>query len=131
MIFEIHNNRITDPVGVRTFFDALPDGKWSLSVKSADQRSLSQNKYYWSVVCSAVKCGLQDMGWDTIITDEDAHEFLKDKFLKVTHVNEETGEAITITRSTTILSKTEFKEYVERCVRFAAMDLHIVISDPE
>ena len=87
---------------------------------SHKDRSLSQNSYYWGVV-------IQYISDFTGYEPNELHDELKRKFnpqaSRLTN-----GE--TYGGSTTKLSTGEFKDYVERIVRWAAMELHVFIPDP-
>ena len=78
--------------------------------KERNNRTLSQNAYYWGVVIEILG---QHFGYEP----DEMHEALKFKFLK-TH--EDTG-LITV-RSTTKLSTIEFGDYLDRIIRWAAED---------
>lgn len=98
--------------------------------KYQKQRSLSQNGYYHAVVVPAVKDGLVDAGFSKYSLDnETVHEMLKQKFLKEDIANE-SGEFITITRSTSTLNTVEFCEYIASIQRWATEFLSIYIPDP-
>lgn len=92
------------------------------------KRSLMQNAYYHKVVVGAVKKRLIELGHP--VSHEEAHEFLKGRFLYTELYDEKTGEVIRIPRSTAGLSKMEFSDYIADIQRFAAETLDIVIGDP-
>jgi len=73
----VENGRITfhKPREVSAYLSKLGDNEIEVSIeKWKDQRSMQQNRYYWSVV---VKIISNDTGNDP----ETVHEFLKAKFL--------------------------------------------------
>lgn len=97
--------------------------------KKKKKRSLSQNAYYFGVVCSLVKNGMNEFGSEYDI--EETHEFLKSRFNLKEVVNTNTGEVTKIPFSTTKLNTIEFMTYIERIQRFASEELGIIIPDPE
>lgn len=113
---------------VTVLFQSLKDGKYLLEISGANKRSNPQNRYYWGLVIPMIQKGIEDMG--TELTKEETHDFLKARFNASDLVNEETGEAISIPKSTTGLSKEQFGEYIGKIQRFAAEFLQMVIPDP-
>lgn len=107
--------------------DSLPEGRYKVEIKPYKTRSLQQNKYYHSVVVPMVFDGLRDAGF-TIRHTDDAHEVLKNLFLKVRE--EKGGIAIERVRSTTELSTTEFNEYIQFIQVWAIDYLNISIPLP-
>ena len=77
-------------------------------------RSLAQNSFWWAVIV--------EMVWKEMFGSEgskyDVHCFLKDKFLKEPRYIWEGGKIkeIAITKSTTMLTKEEFKNLVDSTV---------------
>lgn len=71
---------------------------------------------------------LKDLGNE--FTKEEVHEFLKSRFHFQELVNEQTGEVIQMPRSTTIMTKGRFADYIADIQRWAAQFLDIYIPDP-
>lgn len=93
-------------------------------------RSNRQNAYYWAAIVSAFAQFLTEQDYDITGPDE-AHEFLKARFLAVTVTCRTTGEVIgRRVRSTTELDTAQFSEYCERCRAWLAEFFHIVVPDP-
>ena len=90
--------------------------------KKKFKRTTEQNKYYWGVVLKMIS---DETGYEL----SEVHEILKSEFLKV---NEKVinHKAYPIYKSTTKLNTAEFEEYLEKCRRFAAINLQIVILLP-
>lgn len=80
------------------------------------RRSNPQNAYYWAV---PVKLLGDYLGYE----DDEIHEALKWQFLKIE------GDPPSV-RSTKKLSTTEFNEYIEKIIRWAALEFQVVIPDP-
>lgn len=102
--------------------------------KYRKSRSTKQNSYYWGAVISYVEDGLVNMGFDRhLLSSENIHHMLRDKFLKedigVSEGNH-AGEFVTMVRSTTDLSTTEFMDYIADIQKWAAEFLNIVIPSP-
>lgn len=128
VILHIRNGEIANKSAVKKLFDQLQDGKYIIEINKHNKRSNPQNRYYWGLVVPMIKTGIKDMGTD--LTIEETHEFLKAKFNCSELRNEETGEVEMIPRSTTILTKLAFSEYIQNIQMFASEFLNIVIPDP-
>jgi len=93
------------------------------------KRSLNQNAYYWAVVIAMIRQAMNDAGEN--VTEQDVHEFLKFRFLRIQRVNEQTGELLyEYGRSTTTLKTFEFALYLDQCVQFAVEYLNASIPSP-
>ena len=75
-----------------------------------------------------VQEGIKHLG--TELTKQETHEFLKGKFNYQEIINTQTGEYIQVPRSTTILNKEAFSEYIAKIQQFSAEFLNVVIPDP-
>lgn len=100
-----------------------------LSRRSA-KRTLPQNAYYWSVVIGEITIRLRELGHQHL-SPETVHEMMKMKFNYEREINEATGEVLDIPKTTTVLNKLEFSEYIENIRQWAAQFLSINIPDPE
>ncbi|WP_343302884.1 hypothetical protein AAHN97_15160 [Chitinophaga niabensis] len=129
-ICHIENGRIKNREEIRKQFAELKDGIYLVKVSTRKVRSLSQNAYYWGVVCDMVRDGLIDAGFESIESGEDAHEVMKGLFLKRDVINYNTGEILTGAVSTTELTTTEFNQYIEKIQQWAAEYLGISIPSP-
>ena len=91
-------------------------------LKPAEQiRTSAENRYYWGVI---VRMIAEEMG----IIPDDAHDFLKNLFLKVGV--EKNGKRWEIARSTATLSVNEFEDYCEKVRMWAASELETQIPLP-
>jgi hypothetical protein len=98
-------------------------------VKYRARRSDAQNRLYWGQVVSTFADFLRGQGEQ--YTDEQAHEILRAKFLRVSCINKDTGEVFgERTRSTTELTTAEFSKYIEDCVAWLADMFHVQVSLP-
>lgn len=127
-ILHIRNGEIVNQSDVKKLFDQLHDGKFLIEISKHNKRSNPQNRYYFGLVVPMVKNGIKDLG--TELTTEETHDFLKGKFNFSELINEATGQTEYIPRSTTILTKLAFAEYIEKIQIFASEFLGIVIPDP-
>lgn len=109
---------------------AFPDKQITIEVtRKKKKRSNPQNAYYWAVVVQMVRLGIIDMG--ERVTIKQAHDVLKNRFLKETKVDGESGEIILeYTRSTSDLSTLEMLDYIAQCQQFASEYLGVTIPDP-
>jgi len=96
----------------------ITDGRVILTVsKIYNKRSSVQNAYYWGVVINEFREGFKEMTGDDI-TAEEAHEVLKEKCNGKEIVNRETGEVMSVGKTTTTMTTVEFMEYFARCGKF-------------
>lgn len=91
------------------------------------RRSDPQNRYYWSAFVAPFAQFLRDQGQD--VTDLDAHEILKFRFLRKTAFNKDTGEAYDFTRGSKDLNTTEFYDYLERVAAWLADEFDIIVPE--
>jgi hypothetical protein len=96
-------------------------------ISSAENRSLNQNGYYWSVVVAMVWEAFKELGHE--VSELDTHEFLKAKFNNEVIVTKE-GEAIEIPQSTKDLTKSQFEDYLFKIRKWALTSLEIDIPEP-
>ncbi len=92
------------------------------------RRSDAQNRYYWPCYVAPFADFLRAQG--ETITDEQAHEIMKHKFLRVSRYEPGNDEWLTWTRSTTELSTVEFNTYLDLIATWLAEMFGIVVSDP-
>lgn len=85
--------------------------------KKRKTRSNSQNQYYWGVVLELTIDAIKKE-WGEIWDKDNAHEFLKSRFLYYEKYNENTGEIIKTPKSTTECSTVEYEEYLSQCRQF-------------
>lgn len=95
----------------------------------AERRTPNQNGYYWAGIVEPITDKFNDLG-ERFDTDT-VHEILKYKFLRVIIPDEDTGEVLVeYVRSTSSLKVYEMSFYMEDCIRYAAVDLDLVIEPP-
>ena len=103
---------------LKDYMASLKDGKYVISIeKEYRTRTSRENRYYWGVV-------LKTIAADTGYTTDEVHAIFGEKYLSY----EKNGHKFI--RSTTKLKTVEFEEYLEQVRRFAAIELGIVIPDP-
>ena len=106
------------PDRVIQFIAGLEGCRISVEIeKWSPRRSDQANRFYWGVVLPAMS---ETTGFEI----PECHEIGKHLFLLV----EKNGR--TFARSTATLSKPEFSEYLDKFIRWLAMELGVVISDP-
>ena len=86
------------------------------------KRSIEQNAYMWAVVYNMIA---DEMGH----TPDEVHQILTEEFLKVKEI-EEHGKVYTIVKSTTKLKTDEMEDYLAKCRRYASINLHLYIPEP-
>lgn len=129
-VFYKEQGRITNPIVLEKAFGQLPDGAYICRFHTRRQRSISQNSYYHSVVVDLVREGLQHAGFDEVKTNEDAHEILKEIFLKKQIHSNKNDDTIIIHKSTAELTTVEFNHFIEEVAKWAAEYLSIEIPAP-
>jgi hypothetical protein len=97
--------------------------------KKKKKRSNPQNSFYWSVVLPMMQTGFYNNLGEHVGIQE-AHEFLKARFLFREVVNQELGEVIKLSKSTTELSTIEWEEYMDSIRAFSTEFLGIQIPLP-
>jgi len=124
-IANIKDGRMSDKFrdSINRYILSLKDGPARITIERyRKKRTDPQNRYYWKIVVRIVGqyCGY---------TDEEAHDALKWKFLRVPAVGVKAGMPDTV-RSTASLNTEEFEEYLETVKRWAATELQLYIPDP-
>lgn len=104
-------------------------GQQAVTIKlHRKRRSLSANAWYWAAVIPAIVQGLQE-AWGESLSADEAHEFLKDRYLSRPVVDRTSGEVVGRTNSSSAILNTEaFGEYLEKCIKFAGEDLGVEIQ---
>ena len=97
--------------------------------KKRKKRSNPQNAYYWGIVLPMMQTGFYNNLGEHVGIQE-AHEFLKNRFLFKEIVNENNAEIIKMPQSTTELSTIQFEEYLDKIREFATEFLSIQIPLP-
>ncbi len=93
------------------------------------KRSLPQNNYYWMCM-EIVGNGLADLGWEPKeCTKEAAHAMMAQEFLTVDAPGID-GVLLRRVRSTTELDKKEFSTYMEHVIRYAAVNVGVILPAP-
>ena len=82
-------------------------GEYYIELKETGVRSSQQNNYYWNIV----RILAEELGY----TENEMHSTIKNHFE---------------VESTKTLSTKEFASFIERLVRWSAIELNIVIPDP-
>ncbi|MCA0397304.1 MAG: hypothetical protein LCH51_07855 [Bacteroidetes bacterium] len=129
-IIHIDQGKIVNRKKLADLFGQLTDGRYLVTIKSYQRRSLSQNRYWWGVLVPMVRAGLVDVGYNEIRDDLQAHAYLKQIFLSEQVVNVNTGEVITLPGTTTKLTTVDFMKLVDDIQQWAAEYLNIYIPNP-
>ncbi len=108
--------------------EQFPEGKdfEVIFQKKFSKRSSQQNRYYFLLV-GMIANRFKELG--TPCTKDDVHAFLRSKFLFTEFIDEKTGDMLSIPKSTTALTKSEFSEYVEKIQMFSAETLDLILPD--
>lgn len=104
-------------------------GPWRVDYRRyRSRRSDRQNRYYWPCFVHQLAAWMRDNGHD--VTDDQAHEVLKHKFLRQAR-KDVNGNELVYTLSTTQLDTTQFNEYLDNCARWLAEFCGIVVPEPD
>jgi hypothetical protein len=93
-------------------------------------RSNPQNRYYWGIIIPFFQQGFFETQGEHLSTNE-VHEFIKFNFNYKEMVNENTGEVVRVSSTTTDKTTTEFGELIDKCIIFADTFFNITIPLPE
>lgn len=108
-------------------------GMYQVSLKPRRiTRTNAQNSYVWGVVYESVRAGIRE-AWGEDLSADEVHLMMRARFLERPVVNRETGEVQqVIAGSTAALSVSEFAEYIDKIVQFAAEFLNVTVppADP-
>lgn len=102
-------------------------GRWRFEfIRYRPRRSDRQNAFYWSCFVQPFAVWLREQGND--VTEDQAHDILKHKFLRVeTRIG---GEVVSRTRSTTELDTSGFNEYLDNCANWLAEFCGVIVPEP-
>jgi hypothetical protein len=92
------------------------------------RRSDRQNRFYWPCMVKPFGDFLREQGEG--VTDLEAHEILKSRFLRKTITDPKTGTMMDYTRSTTELDTAEFNAYLDMCSAWLANMFGFIMPDP-
>ena len=96
-----------------------------INYRDAQIRSIPENKFYWGVVVDILS---NDLGYPK----NEIHEILKEMFLREPkYIKTKEGvKEVWITKSTAKLTVPEFEAYIEEIRVWSAMNLGIMIPEP-
>jgi hypothetical protein len=97
-------------------------------IRKKNRRSSPQNRYLWGVVYKELEIRLRDLGND--VDSDTVHDFCKGKFNPKPLAGIGGEKIDDIGGTTTDLTKSEFSEYVDKIIQFAAEYLDITIPLP-
>jgi hypothetical protein len=96
--------------------------------KHYNRRTIPMNNYYWGVVVPCVRIGLEGVGY--LLTHEQVHEMMKEKFARVIVQNRETDDVLDLPGSTAKMTTAEMMEYIALIREWAQEYLGIHIPLP-
>lgn len=110
--------QLRDREGLDRFVSGLEGKEVELAIRlRRRRRSDSANAYFHGVVCKLIS---EHLGYEL----EEVKELLKSMFLKI----ERDGRSFC--RPTSSLDSKAMWEFIDRCIRWAAIELNLVIPDP-
>ena len=115
---------------VLAYFSQEREGDYRLTVvRIGKKRTDPQNRYLWGVCYPLLLNGLNALGWD-FTTDEEVHEYCKQRFCPHPITNYNTGEIVQLPSSTAKMTVAEFQTYIQALQQFAQEDLGFTLPDP-
>lgn len=97
--------------------------------KLASRRTNNQNAYYWGVIVPSFKALFSQIGHK--LTNEEVHEAIRERFLKEDEIVDNDGEYLfRRVKSTAKLSKSQFIDYIDSCIEWAATYFNYEIPLP-
>lgn len=112
----------------KQYLNDLPPGRYKIIVENEDKRTSQQNKWIHQVL-PEIRMALRELGWDDIKTNEDAKDYIRNKFFWKEISNGEEVERVVIGTSKT--SKLDFTSKAEDIIKWAAEYLGIDIAPPD
>lgn len=119
------------------YVSKLAAGTYKFTIEKGKRKTPPQHRYYFGGVCGFVKDVLRDCGYNEIKTNEDAHQVLKQLFLKEPIVNDDgepllnaKGEPVYKVGSTKKMSTLEMNEYIEDIAQWLAEKHQAVLPAP-
>lgn len=91
-------------------FLSFCEGKYiKIIIVLGRQRSSKQNSFYWAIFLQYM-IEFYHESWGIVFTKEQCHDYCKNNFFCMEHLDENTGEVVKFPRSTKYLSTLEFEE---------------------
>lgn len=100
-----------------------------ITVTFGSKRSSKQNSYYHAVIVGLITSAINEQQGENFTNDE-IHNFLKNRFIQGKEIANQNGEVIYIRKSTTDNSTTMQEEYHDQCRTFAMEFLNTYIPLP-
>ena len=107
----INFNEASDRLTLSSALKRLRGSYRITMVKHRERRSDRQNKRYWPVCVVPFAAFLREQGEQ--VTDLQAHELIKHRFLRKTWMDPKTGEALDYTQSSAALDLSEFNVFMQ------------------
>lgn len=101
-----------------------------ITIEGKAKRSNKQNSYLHGCIIPIVKAHLLDLGWKEAKSDEWVKNYIKYNCLIKEVSNEQTGEVIKTLGETSMLTKSEFMDFVADIQRFCSETLDLYVPDP-
>lgn len=101
-----------------------------ITIEGKAKRSTKQNSYLHGCIIPIVKAHLLDLGWKEAKSDEWVKNYIKYNCLIKEVSNEQTGEVIKTLGETSMLTKSEFMDFVADIQEWGATKLDLQIPSP-
>jgi hypothetical protein len=115
---------------IRKFFDGLKPGRYELSAKRLNKRSLQQNAYLHAVLIPEFRKALNEVGYNEVKTNEQAKLIMKSMFLTRSVEGAPGSKPVHYVQDTHDLTKEEMSTLIDEVIQFAAENLNYVIPYP-
>lgn len=110
---------------------AAQDGVYEFMMKRVrKKRTINQNDWLWGAVYPLLLDAMLDAGWE-MTSVEQVHEFFKSSMPQDDVLNRETGEIVSIPKSTAAMDTVQFSTYIEKLRDYAMEYLNVEIPEPD
>lgn len=121
---------ITNKRGFLSDLKELAGKAIRITIEGKAKRSNKQNAYLHGCIVPIVKAHLLDLGWKEAKSDEWVKNYIKYNCLIKEVSNEQTGEVIKTLGESSMLTKSEFMDFVADIQRFCSEMLDLYVPDP-
>lgn len=115
---------------INKFYDGLKPGKYELSAKKLNKRSLPQNSYIHAVLIPEFRKALNEVGYGEVKTNEQAKMIMKSMFLTRSVEGAPGSKPVHYVQDTHDLTKEEMGVLIDEVIRFAATEMNYQIPYP-
>lgn len=109
------------------YLQSIPEGRYKITIQKSDKRTLQQNNWFHAVLPD-IKEGLRDVGYNEILNEDDAKDFVKSMFFTKEISNG--TDTVKVIQGTSETSKIDFASKADEIIIWAQQYLGINIAPP-